>query len=79
MSNDMPEAKWNQVSSQVQIFWSRIDDEDLKRIAGKADRLADALHHRYGYTKQHAESQSIRWMRKHRDEYPVGERTPSPG
>jgi uncharacterized protein YjbJ (UPF0337 family) len=73
MTNDMPESEWKQVSSQIQIFWSKIDDEDLKRIAGKADRLAGALQHKYGYTKQHAESQSIRWMRKHREDQAIDE------
>jgi len=68
MNTGMPESKWKQVSSQIQIFWSRIDDADLERIAGKAERLAGVLQHKYGYTQQHAESQSIRWMRKHRDE-----------
>lgn len=73
MTNDMPESKWKQVSRQIQIFWSKIDDDDLERIAGKADRLAGMLQRKYGYTKQHAESQSIRWMRKHRDEQAIDE------
>lgn len=73
MTNDMPESKWQQVSGQVRIFWTKIDDDDLARIAGKAERLADVLQHKYGYTRQHAESQSIRWMRKHRDEQAIDE------
>ena len=73
MMNDIPENEWKQVSGQIQIFWSRIDDEDLKRIAGKAERLAGILQHKYGYTKQHAESQSIRWMRKHREDKAINE------
>ena len=68
MNTDMPESRWKQVSSQIQIFWGRIDDADLEKIAGKAERLAGMLQHKYGYTKQHAETQSIRWMRKHRDD-----------
>ena len=68
MNTDLPESRWKQVSSQVKIFWSRIDDADLERIGGKAERLAGMLQHKYGYTRQHAESQSIRWMRKHRDD-----------
>lgn len=68
MDTDMPEGKWKQVRSQVRTFWSKIDDEDLERIGGKAERLAGVLQLKYGYTRQNAESQSIRWMRKHRDE-----------
>lgn len=68
MNTDMPERVWKQVSSQVKIFWGKIDDRDLEKIGGKAGRLADVLQLKYGYTKEHAESQSIRWMRKHGDE-----------
>jgi uncharacterized protein YjbJ (UPF0337 family) len=68
MQNDMPEARWKQVGGQVQIWWSKISDEDVERIGGNAERLADILQHKYGYTAQHAKSQSIRWMRKHQDE-----------
>ena len=72
MNTNMPESKWKQVSSEIKIYWSKIDDDDLARIGGNSDRLASMLQHKYGYTKQHAESQSIRWIRKHRDEQAVG-------
>lgn len=68
MYNDLSASRWKQVSDQIKIWWSKIDDDDLERIDGKAERLAGMLQHKYGYTKQHAESQSNRWMRKHRDE-----------
>jgi uncharacterized protein YjbJ (UPF0337 family) len=65
--DDMPEDKWKQVGGQAQVYWDKLTDEDLETIGGKAERLADVLQRKYGYIKQHAESQSIRWMRKHRD------------
>ncbi len=68
VNHDMTESRWKQVGGQVKIFWGKIDDDDLDRIGGNAERLADVLQHKYGYIKQHADSQSIRWMRKHRDE-----------
>jgi len=73
MNTDLPESQWKQVSSQIKIFWGKIDDYDLERIAGRAERLAGMLQHKYGYTRQHAESQSIRWMRKHREEQVIEE------
>jgi uncharacterized protein YjbJ (UPF0337 family) len=68
MDTDMPESQWKQVSSQAKIFWIKLDDEDLEHIAGKTDRLAGLLQGKYGYTRQNADKQSARWMRKHSDE-----------
>jgi uncharacterized protein YjbJ (UPF0337 family) len=67
MNEDMLEARWRQVREQTRKWWGKLTDNDLERIGGKAERLADALQAQYGYTRQHAESQSNRWMREHRD------------
>lgn len=68
MNNDMSAARWRQVGGEVRIWWGKLSDDDLEKIGGKAERLAGMLQHKYGYTAQHAESQSIRWMRKHQEE-----------
>jgi uncharacterized protein YjbJ (UPF0337 family) len=65
MTNDMPEARWQEVCGQTRKYWGKLSDDDLARIGGNAERLADALQERYGYTRWHAESQSNRWMRDH--------------
>lgn len=67
MGNDILEARWKQVREQTRKWWGKLTDDDLERIGGKADRLADVLQEKYGYTRQHATSQSDRWMRKHQD------------
>ncbi len=67
-SEDLSESRWKQVSHLIQVWWSRIEDDEVAGIEGKAGRLASLLQRRYGYTEYHAESQSIRWMRQHRDE-----------
>jgi uncharacterized protein YjbJ (UPF0337 family) len=67
MNNDMDEATWQQMREQTRKWWGKLTDDDLQRIGGKAERLADALQERYGYIRQHAESQSKRWMRDHRE------------
>ena len=66
--DDLSESRWKQVSHLIQVWWSRIEDDEVAGIEGKAGRLASLLQRRYGYTEYHAESQSIRWMRQHRDE-----------
>ena len=72
MSDDMPEIRWRQVGAQTRKWWDKLTDDDLEMIGGKAERLASALQERYGYIRQHAVSQSNRWMRDHRD-LPAGE------
>ena len=67
MSNDISVAGWQLVGGQARKWWGKLTDEDLERIGGKAERLADALQEKYGYTRQHAESQSNRWMHEHQD------------
>ena len=67
MNNDIVEPTWQQVREQTRKWWGMLTDEDLERIGGKAERLADALQDKYGYTRQNAESQSNRSMRDHQD------------
>ena len=65
MNNDLLKARWQQVGGQTRKWWGKLTDDDLERIGGKAERLADALQEKYGYTRLHAESQSNRWMHDH--------------
>ena len=71
MNDDMDEAQWQQVREQTRKWWGKLTDADLLKIGGKAELLADALQERYGYIRQHAESQSRRWMREHSDAPPA--------
>jgi uncharacterized protein YjbJ (UPF0337 family) len=68
MNENMPEARWQQVGGQTRKWWSKLTDDDLAWIGGKTQRLEVMLQERYGYTPQHAESQSRRWMRDHQDD-----------
>jgi uncharacterized protein YjbJ (UPF0337 family) len=67
MNNNLSEARWQEVCGQTRKYWGKLTDDDLERIGGRAERLADALQERYGYTRWHAESQSKRWMRDHQE------------
>ncbi len=67
MNSDMLEARWQQVRTETRKWWGKLTDDDLDRIGGKAERLADVLQERYGYIRQHAESQSDRWIHGHQD------------
>ncbi len=52
MNNDIDEATWRLVCEQSRKWWGKLTDEDLERIGGHAERLADALQDKYGYTRQ---------------------------
>ena len=67
MNNGISKARWQQVCEQTRKYWGKLTDDDLDRIGGNAELLADALVERYGYIRQHAVSQSNRWMRDHQD------------
>jgi uncharacterized protein YjbJ (UPF0337 family) len=67
IDNDMPEDRWKQVCAQARIWWDKLTDDDLDKIGGKAERMADVLQNRYGYVRQYAESQSNHWMQQHRE------------
>ena len=75
MNNDMLEVRWRQVGGQTRKWWGKLSDDDLEKIGGKSERLADALQEKYGYTREHAESQSNRWMHDHQDA-PAADGTP---
>jgi uncharacterized protein YjbJ (UPF0337 family) len=68
MNYDMSEVRWRQVREQTRKWWGKLTDEDLERIQGKAERLANALQDKYGYTRSHAESQSNRWLYEHQQD-----------
>jgi uncharacterized protein YjbJ (UPF0337 family) len=80
MNNDISAARWRQVRGQTRTWWGKLTDDDLEWIEGKAERLADALQEKYGYTRLHAESQSNRWMRDHQEDRvaPVRQSPPLP-
>ena len=65
MTNDILEARWPLVREQTRKWWGKLTDDDLEKIGGRAERLADALQEKYGYTRPNAEAQSNRWMRDH--------------
>jgi len=66
MNNDISETRWRVVRDQTRKWWGKLTDHDLESIGGKVERLADALQEKYGYTSQHAYSQSNRWMHDHK-------------
>lgn len=54
MNKDIFEGKWKQMRGEAKSWWGKLTDDDLDRVAGKADVLAGLLQEKYGYTREHA-------------------------
>ena len=54
MNKDVFEGKWKQVRGEAKTWWNRLTDDDLEKVDGKFDVLADLLQEKYGYTSAHA-------------------------
>ncbi len=54
MNNDILKAKWKQVRGRTKVWWAKLNDRDLDRIAGNYEILVGKLQEKYGYTRQHA-------------------------
>ena len=63
MNQDMFEGKWKQMRGQVKEWWGKLTDDDLDRVAGKADQLIGLLQEKYGYTREQAKDEYNRRLR----------------
>lgn len=55
MNQDALAGKWKQMRGQLKEWWGKLTDDDLDRIDGTMDKLAGALHERYGWQREQAE------------------------
>ena len=55
------ESNWNHYSGSARAHWSILTDEDSRALTGKKAELVEKIQHRYGITKQEAESQVDEW------------------
>lgn len=55
------EGHWPQLTGQAKAQWDRLSGQDLHRIAGRRDRLADHVQARYGLVREDAEQQVQAW------------------
>ncbi len=48
-TQDILQGKWPELKDQVQHKWSKLTDEDIARLSGKAIDLASLLQQTYHY------------------------------
>lgn len=54
MNKHILEGKWKQVRGEAKVWWGKLTDNDLDRVAGKFEVLVGLLQEKYGYTREQA-------------------------
>ncbi|KAA3663558.1 MAG: CsbD family protein [Chloroflexi bacterium] len=54
MNQDVFEDKWQEMRDQVKGWWSKLTDDDLEQVSGKAEQMIALLQQKYGYSHEHA-------------------------
>ena len=54
MEKTILEGMWKDIRGKAKVWWSRLSDNDLDRIAGKFDVLVGVLQEKYGLSRQQA-------------------------
>ena len=57
MNKDVFAGKWKQVRGESRVWWDRLSDDDLDKIAGRFDMFIGLLQEKYGYSRAQAEQE----------------------
>ena len=57
MNKDVFEGKWKQVRGEAKVWWGKLTDDDLDKVAGQFEVFAGLLQEKYGYSREHAEEE----------------------
>ncbi len=67
MDWDRIEGGWKELSGHVKAQWSKLTDDDIKKIAGKRAQLESRIASRYGYEKAQVARNADRSAFEHGD------------
>jgi len=56
-NQDIVEGKWKQMRGQARQWWGKLTDDDLDKVAGKAEAITGMLQAKYGFSRAQAESE----------------------
>jgi uncharacterized protein YjbJ (UPF0337 family) len=57
MNKDVFEGKWAQVQGEAKVWWGKLTDDDLDKVAGKFEVFVGLLQEKYGYSRGRAEKE----------------------
>lgn len=55
MNSDIFVGKWRQVRGEAKVWWGKLTDDDLDKVAGRFDMFIGLLQEKYGYSRSQAE------------------------
>jgi uncharacterized protein YjbJ (UPF0337 family) len=64
-TKDILQGKWSELKSQARQKWNKLTDEDIARLSGKSQELANVLQQRYGYGRIEADMEIRNWLHHH--------------
>ena len=64
MTDMVFQGKWNQLKGEVKKQWAKLTDDDVDALQGEGEKLIGKLQERYGYTKQQAEQEVTKFMKR---------------
>ena len=57
MNRDVFVGKWTQVRGEAKVWWGKLTDDDLDKVAGRFEMFIGLLQEKYGYSRAHAEEE----------------------
>jgi uncharacterized protein YjbJ (UPF0337 family) len=55
MNSDVFVGKWKQVRGEAKVWWAKLTDDDLDKVAGRFEMFIGLLQEKYGYSRAQAE------------------------
>ena len=62
MNEDILKGKWHELKGNVKEQWGKLTDDDIVTIEGRSEKLVGILQARYGYSKDKAEEEYVRFV-----------------
>ena len=57
MNSDIFAGKWTQVRGEAKVWWGKLTDDDLDKVAGRFEMFIGLLQEKYGYSRAQAEQE----------------------
>ncbi len=55
MNSDVFVGKWKQMRGDAKVWWGKLTDDDLDKVAGRLEMFIGLLQEKYGYSRAQAE------------------------
>jgi uncharacterized protein YjbJ (UPF0337 family) len=65
MNKDVFEGKWKQMRGEAKVWWGKLTDDDLDKVAGQYEVFVGLLQEKYGYSREDAEDKIEKQMNEY--------------